>query len=208
MSDKIQCRYLTSEKLSPDNIRFIRFKCDDMSVTKMSEKKYSKCKELEKDHPCFGYITVGYLRNPHLYITTPIMKCLFGVQKRGDINFQMNLQFTNLEEDPYMKQFFDFIQNTEFMCMKYLGLTEEDSDRFVSQIKYDKEEKYEPNLAVKLPFHYNKFMTDLYSDFSSAVNIFNIKKFQRMECDIFADKVWRMNDKFYMKWKCKIIHIF
>ena len=55
---------------------------------------------------------------------------------------------------------------------------------------------------------WNNHVTDLYSDFSSAVNIFNIKKFQRMECDIFADKVWRMNDKFYMKWKCKIIHIF
>ena len=85
------------------------------------------------------------------------------------------------------------------------GESFEDSNR---NGKYDKAEKYEPNLSVKLPFHYNKFVTDLYSDFSSAVNIFNIKKFQRMECDIFADKVWRMNDKFYMKWKCKIIHMF
>ena len=50
-------------------------------------------------------------------------------------------------------------------------------------------------------------MTDLYADFSSAVNIFTIRKFQKMECDIYVDKVWRMNDKFYMKWKCKIIHM-
>jgi hypothetical protein len=28
-----------------------------------------------------------------------------------------------------------------------------------------------------------------------------------MECDLYIDKVWRMNDKFYMKWKCKVIHI-
>ena len=43
-------------------------------------------------------------------------------------------QFTDLQEDSVMKQFFDFIQNAEFMCMKHLGLTEEDSDRFISQI--------------------------------------------------------------------------
>jgi hypothetical protein len=207
MSDKIQCRYLTSEKLSPDNIRFIRFKCDDMSVTKMSEKKYSKCKELEKDHPCFGYITVGYLRNPHLYITTPIMKCLFGVQKKGDINFQMNLQFTDLEEDPQMRQFYDFIEGCEFSAMKYLGLNEEDSDRFISQIYHDKKGIYEPNLNVKIPFQYNQFLTDMYSEHSSGVNIFSINKFQKMECDLYVDRIWRMNDKFYMKWKCKIIHI-
>ena len=93
------------------------------------------------------------------------------------------------------------------MCMKHLGLTEDEADRFISQIHYDKNEIYEPNLLVKLPFQYNQFLTDLYADFSSVVNIFTIKKFQRMECDLYVDRVWRMNDKFYMKWKCKIIHM-
>ena len=204
----IQCKYITSDKLTPNRVSFMNYQCDDMSITKSSDKTYSENNELHKDHSCFGYIQIYYLKNPLIYVTTPPMKCLFGVTRSGSNNFQMSLQFTDLEEDPVMKQFFDFIQNAEFMCMKHLGLTEEDSDRFISQIKYDKAEIYEPNLSVKLPFHYNKFVTDLYSDFSSAVNIFNIKKFQRMECDIFADKVWRMNDKFYMKWKCKIIHIF
>ena len=203
----IQCKYITSDKLTPNRVSFVNYQCDDMSITKSSDKTYSENNELHKDHPCFGYIQIYYLKNPLIYVTTPPMKCLFGVTRSGSNNFQMSLQFTDLEEDPVMKQFFDFIQNTEFMCMKHLGLTEEDSERFISQIKYDKAEIYEPNLSVKLPFHYNKFVTDLYSDFSSAVNIFNIKKFQRMECDIFADKVWRMNDKFYMKWKCKIIYL-
>jgi len=106
-----------------------------------------------------------------------------------------------------MKQFFDFVQNTEFSAMKYLGLNEDDADRFVSQIYHDKKGIYEPNLNVKLPFKYNKFVTDLYSDYSSGANIFMINKFQRMECDLYVDRVWRMNDKFYMKWKCKVIHI-
>jgi len=28
-----------------------------------------------------------------------------------------------------------------------------------------------------------------------------------MNCDIYLDKIWRMNDKFYAKWKCTKIHI-
>ena len=60
---------------------------------------------------------------------------------------------------------------------------------------------------VKLPFQYNQFTTDLYSEYSSGVNIFSINKFQKMECDLYVDRIWRMNDKFYMKWKCKIIHL-
>lgn len=203
----IKCKYITSEKLTPENLNLKRYKCDDMSIIKMNDKTYSECSYLDKDHPCFGYITVGYLKNPQLYVTTPIMKCLFGVQNKGGGNFQMNLQFTDLEEDPNMKQFYDFIEGCEFYAMKYLGLDENDSDRFVSQIYHDKKGMYEPNLNVKLPFQYNQFTTDLYSEFSSGVNIFSINKFQRMECDLFVDRIWRMNDKFYMKWKCKIIHL-
>ena len=205
--EPIKCRYITSDKLSHDNLRFQCYHCDDMSITKSSEKKYITCDEYDKDHPCFGYLQVSYLKNPLLYVTTPVMKCLFGVQKSGNCNFQMNLQFTDLEENPYMKSFFDFVQNTEFMAMKSLGLNEDDGSRFVSQIHYDKKGIYEPNLNVKLLFQYNKFLTDLYSDNASGVNIFSINKFQKMECDLYVDKVWRMNDKFYMKWKCKIIHI-
>ena len=203
----IKCKYITSENLTPENLNLKRYKCDDMSIIKMNDKTYSECSELDKDHPCFGYITVGYLKKPQLYVTTPVMKCLFGVQNKGGGNFQMNLQFTDLEEDPNMKQFYDFIEGCEFYAMKYLGLDENDSDRFVSQIYHDKKGMYEPNLNVKLPFQYNQFTTDLYSEFSSGVNIFSINKFQKMECDLFVDRIWRMNDKFYMKWKCKIIHL-
>jgi len=204
---QVKCRYLTADKLSPDNIRFASYQCEDMSVTKNSDKTYMECSDLDKDDPCFGYLTIGYFKSPQVHITTPIMKCLFGVQKKGDSNFQMNLQFTDLDENPYMKQFYEFVENCEFYAMKRLGLTENDSDRFISQIYHDKKGMYEPNLNVKLPFQYNKFLIDLYSDHSSATNIFSINKFQKMECDLYIDKVWRMNDKFYMKWKCKVIHI-
>ena len=99
------CKYLTSDKLSLDKIHFKPFHCDDMSIIKSSDKTYSESKDSNKDHPCFGYLQIYYLNNPVLYVTTPKMKCLFGVQNRGNGNFQMSLQFTNLDEDPYMKKF-------------------------------------------------------------------------------------------------------
>ena len=134
------------------------------------------------------------------------MKCLFGIQKSGS-NFQMSLQFNNLKEDDIMKYFFDFIQGIEFKCMEKIGLLESDAENFISQIKYDKQKKYDPNLSVKIPFSYNKFQTEIYSDDSDVVNLFQIQNFTPMECDIYLDKIWKMNEKYYAKWKCKTIHL-
>ena len=201
----MKIKYLTSDKIKLSHIRSCPFLCDDMSV-KQNDKTYSQCKGCIKDHPQFGYIQLYYLKNPFVYVTTPPMKCLFGIQKSGT-NFQMSLQFTNLQEDEQMKNFYNFIQNIEFECMKQLGLVEDESDNFISQIKIDKKGIYEPNLSVKLPFHYNQFSTDIYSEHSDTVNIFQIQKFTPMECDIYLDKIWKMNDKYYSKWKCKIIHL-
>ena len=62
-------------------------------------------------------------------------------------------------------------------------------------------------MEIKLPFHKNKFQTDIYSENSSGFNLFNIQRFTAMKCDIYLDKIWKMNDKFYAKWKCSYIHI-
>ena len=193
--------------INPQKINIVPFLCDDMSVNQ-SDKTYSICdnKEYCKNHQRFGYLQIYLGKKPNLTLTTPKMKCLFGVQKNGN-SFNMSLQFTNLKEDIQMKSFFDLIQNIEFECMKSIGLDQDDADNFISQIKYDKNNKYDPNLSIKLPFHKNSFQTTITSNNSSAVNIFNIQNFTHMQCDIYLDKIWRMNDKFYAKWKCNKIHI-
>jgi len=204
----VQLQYLTCEKIKKNQLQFLPHLCDDMSV-KSNKKTYTKCKhnECNKDHIRYGYLQLFYYKNPFLTVTTPPMKCLFGIQQNSGNNFQMSLQFANLKENEEMIQFFDFIQNIEFMIMKYLNLDENDSERFISQIKYDKQNKYDPNLSVKVPFSYNHFETELYSEKSSTVNMFQIQKFSPMQCDIYLDKIWRMNDKFYAKWKCRTIRL-
>ena len=136
-------QYLTCDKLTLSNLKTTLYICDDMSITKQSDKTYSHCQQKKNilEHPCFGYLQLHYLKNQFLYVTTPPMKCLFGVQKNGFNQFQMSLQFMDLETDTDMKYFYEFIENTEFECMKSLGLDADEGDRFISQIKQDKQGK-------------------------------------------------------------------
>ena len=103
-------------------------------------------------------------------ITTPTMVCPFGFNKSTG---QLTLQFTNVKTDTEMNSFFNFIQRFEFEQMKYLGLTDEDSELYISQIKFDKKERYDPNLSVKVPFYGNRYDVDIYSEdsISSPVDI-------------------------------------
>ncbi len=203
-----QLRYITNDKIDIEQLDIQGYLCDDMSIEKEKDKTYSICEtdECIKNHPRFGYYQLYYLTKSQFIVTTPVMKCLFGIQKNGN-QFSMSLQFTDLQEDSVMKQFFDFMENLQFYCMARIGLDETDADNFISQIKYDKKKKYDPNLSVKIPFHYNRFQTDIFSEKSSDVNLFQIQGFTPMKCDIYADKIWKMNDKFHMKWKCKAIQL-
>ena len=201
----MKLKYINHEKIIPNNLKSIPYLCEDMSV-KQSEKKYKKSNGCIKDHPQFGYIQLYYIKDPLLYVTTPPMKCLFGVQNNNG-SFNMSLQFTDINEDERMRSFYNFIQAIEFECMKNIGISMHDDDCFISQIKHDKKNRYDPNLNVKLPFSYNKFQVDIYSDKYDNVNLFQISKFTPMECDIYIDKIWKINDKFYVKWKCKVIKL-
>jgi len=200
---------LTHDKLNLKYLKCDHYICDDMSV-KHSEKNYRKAKPKEKkeicNHPCFGYTQIHLGKNPILIVTTPVMKCLFGIRQSHGDNFAMNLQFSNLVEDLEMQSFYEFIEKLELLLMKQMGL-EEENNVFISQIKHDKKGKYEPNLSVKVPFQYNKFQTDIYSDHSSFVSLLNIQSFTMMKCDIYLDKLWKINDTFHCKWKCKAIHL-
>ena len=88
------------------------------------------------------------------------MTCLFGMT-----NKQLALQFVDLKTDSTMKSFFSFIKDVEINNMINLGITDEkDADKYSSQIRYDKDNKYDPNLLVKIPFTKNCYDADVFSD--------------------------------------------
>ena len=78
----------------------------------------------------------------------------FGFNK---VNNTISLQFTNLKTDSEMKSFYDLIQELEMNQMSYIGLDESDADLYLSQVRQDKNMKYDPNLIVKVPFIKNSY---------------------------------------------------
>lgn len=186
-----------------DKISYKLFTCDDCTAKK---KEFSLCEDdsCPKDLKNFGYISLEYLQNPIVYFTTPVMTCLFGVDKN---TWNMSLQFTGIKTNNEMKNFFETIKKIEMFQMKYLDLNEDDTHLYNSQIKYDKNGKYEPNLSVKIPFKSNRFDCDIKNDNYSSMTILNINNFTKMKCDIYIDRIWKYNGQFICKWKCKKIHI-
>ena len=196
---------ITHDLYRVDQIKYTKYLIKDCSAKKKDiEYVLDKSKEDAVDIKNIGYVSLYYNQNPLIYVTTPIMVCLFGLDKKTK---QMSLQFTNLESDSEMKSFFDFIENIEVNNMKSLGIDEDNYDKYINQIRYDKDRKYDPNLSVKVPFVNNRYDIDIYSDDYSLINIENICNFTKMKCDIYIDKIWKWNDVFTCKWKAKVIHL-
>ena len=187
-----------------DNIVYTTYTCKDCTQKK---KEFEVClnDSCPKELKNFGYCSLNYNQNPFVYVTTPPMLCLFGLDKNTN---NMSLQFTNVKTDNLMKSFFNFIQGIEFGQMKYLDLDEDDADLYISQIRYDKNGKYDPNLLIKVPWVHNsnKYDIDIRTK-DSCCSITNIYKFSKLKCDIYIDKIWKFNGKYVCKWKVKNILI-
>ena len=182
-----------------DKIRYLNYNCVNPNSKK---KEYIKTDDDILENEKFTYSQLLYGKNPLVYVTTPKMVCLFGLDKRTNT---MCLQFTDYENDKNMASFHEFIKNIEFSQMEYIGLDDESSDLYSSQIRYS--DKYDPHMYVKLPFSYNKYDVDIYHD-DYPISIMNIGKFNRMMCDIYIDKIWKFNGKYICKWKVKKIYVY
>jgi len=191
-----------------DDLKIQELGCQHYSCTNVNAKKkeFVKCLTDPKTDLKYCYSQLFYRKKTQFVVTTPIMVCPFGISSQGN-SFSMCLQFTNNTSDPDMNNFYKFIQQCEYKQMELLGLQEGEEDLFISQIKHDKKGKYDPNLQVKIPFSYNKFQCDIYSDDYAGVGIMNISKFCKVQCDIYLDKIWKYNDQYISKWKTKMIHL-
>jgi|TARA_B110000467_G_scaffold139695_1_gene139237 hypothetical protein len=179
-----------------------------MSCTNVNAKKkeYVYCVTDPRTDLKFCYSQLRHGPKQQFVVTTPPMICPFGINNQNN-NFKMCLQFTNYKSDNVMNSFYEFIQTCEYKQMELLGLDESSSDLFISQIKHDAKGRYDPNLEVKIPFSYNRFNCDIYSDSYDGVGIMNISKFCKLQCDIYLDKIWKYNDNYISKWKVKMIHL-
>ena len=194
------------------NIHHDKYKVDDIQYanllwedcTKKKEVIPDKSRKFAVDLKNIAYTSVYYNGTPMIYVTTPVMTCLWGMNKQTK---QLSLQFTDLETDSSMKSFYNFIKNIEIHNMQNLGITEDNMDEYGTQIRVDKSGKYEPNLSVKVPFVENRYEIEVFNDEKENINIYNINNFVKMRCDIYIDKIWKYNDIFYCKWKARKIYL-
>jgi hypothetical protein len=189
---------------SNKKLSFKNFLCTDCTQKKKEYQHVSELGDDPKNISNLGYIEVFSGKYP-IYVTTPTMVCPFGFNRE---NNQLTLQFTNLKTDSEMKSFFEFIQELELQQMKYLGLDEDEVELYLSQIRYDKKGKYDPNLLIKVPWVHssNKYDIDIRTK-DTCCSITNIYKFSKLKCDIYIDKIWKFNEKYVCKWKVKNILI-
>ena len=183
------------------NIKLQIYTIKDCSVKQKEYEQYQG-KEIPKQIPNLGYVRILSGKS-QMTVTTPVMVCPFGFNKQTGV---MSLQFTNLQTDPSMNAFFEFIQKLEFQWMKFLGLSEGDSDLFISQIKYDKQERYDPNLSVKIPFKHNRYDVDIRTTDKEA-SVTRIYNFSKLQCDLYLDNLWKFNERYVCKWKVKKVLI-
>lgn len=183
-------------------LQFNKFVCKDCTQKK-KEFEYDGSKRIPKEIPNLGYVEIS-MGEYRIMVTTPTMVCPFGFNRS---NNQMALQFTNVKTDSEMNSFFNFIQALEMKQMQYLGFDEDDADLYLSQIRHDKNGKYDPNLIVKVPFSKNKYDVDIRNQ-DGECSISNLYKFSKMQCDIYIDNIWKFNEKYVCKWKVKKILLF
>jgi hypothetical protein len=184
------------------NITFTNFNCKNPNI-----KKKEYCVDYSKpiNNDKLSYININH-NNSQVVITTPEMVCPFGVNQQGS-SFILNLQFTNYKENKEVHQIYDFINQLENKQIEHIGLDESNIDLYLSQIKRDKNKKYDPNLVIKIPFRYNKMDINCYNKEGDNINILNLSKFSKVKCDIYIDKIWLFNEKYICKWKLKTLYL-
>jgi len=190
------------DRYKVDNIQYANFLWED--CTKKKEVIQDKSRKFAIDLKNIAYTSIYYNGTPIIYVTTPVMTCLWGMSKQSN---QISLQFTDVKNDTSMKSFYNFIKDVEIHNMRNLGITEDNMDEYGTQIRIDKSGKYEPNLSVKVPFVDNRFDVEVFNDEKEIINIYNINNFVKMICDIYIDKIWKYNDIFYCKWKARKIYL-
>ena len=153
------------DKYKVDDIQYANFLWED--CTEKQDVIQDKSRKFAVDLKNIAYTSI-YNNTPMIYVTTPVMTCLWGWIKTKRLS-----TVADLESNPSMKSFFTFIKNIELNNMRNLGITDKDIDNYGLQIRIDKSGKYEPNLVVKVPFVDNRYAVDVFND-DKIILIFTI----------------------------------
>jgi hypothetical protein len=132
---------------------------------------------------------------------TPVMYMPFEIENYKN-NYTLNLQFRNIDSDPDLEDFLDFIQRLENKLKEILKVND---DEFTSQLRFNR--KYDPILFTKFIFKFNKIECNVIDEKDVPLNIFEIGNNHKVICKLLLDKVWKFNGKYSYKLKIKELKI-
>ena len=133
---------------------------------------------------------------------SPIMYMPFEIEEYRN-NYSLNLQFRNIDSNPDLEDFLDFIQRLE---NKLKSLLKIDESEFTSQLRFNK--KYDPILFTKFIYKYNKIDCNVIDSNDVPLNIFEIGKNHNVQVNLLLDKVWKFNGKYSYKLKIRELKLF
>jgi hypothetical protein len=132
---------------------------------------------------------------------SPIMYMPFEIEEYRN-NYSLNLQFRNIDSNPDLEDFLDFIQRLENKIKSVLKI---DESEFTSQLRFNK--KYDPILFTKFIYKYNKIDCNVIDSNDVPLNIFEIGKNHNVQVKLLLDKVWKFNGKYSYKLKIRELKI-
>ena len=100
------------DKYKVDDIQYANFLWED--CTEKNDVIQDKSRKFAVDLKNIAYTSLYYNNTPMIYVTTPVMTCLWGMNKQK----QISLQFTGVENDVSMISFYNFIRNIEIHNMR------------------------------------------------------------------------------------------
>jgi len=132
-----------------------------------------------------------------LIFKTPIMRVPFGIEENYN-NLILKVEFSDYKENIIMEKFYEFIRNLENDINKYL--INKNSELY-SQLRIN---KYDPLLSLKILKSKNQILTEFYNN-SGLLIYSDIKKNNKIICNILIDNIWKNKNNYTAKFKVKKI---
>lgn len=123
-----------------------------------------------------------------LIMRTPPMRMPFGYEDYyGKIMFK--LEFSNIDNDPIMKSFYENILRLEQKNMEFFGVTE---NEYKSCIFKNEHSEYPPLLIVKVEKRRNKPVCTIVDNGEyTAKTVFEFKKGDKVIADVVFERLWK-----------------
>lgn len=158
--------------------------------------------EIEADPP---HVKITYQnKDSPLVLKTPVVTFPFGIDTAYDKHIG-KMRFENYKTDSDVNDFMNVMISLEKQMQKYLEDTIDEAAELISEFKFS--DKYDPTINIKLPTVRDKIVTRVVSKSNSMLSYLDIEKGSKVTCMLLLDSIWKVNNKFYYKWKALEIKI-